>query len=44
MRRCVVLPHIASATNETRVGMATMAARNLLAGLAGEPMPSALVT
>ncbi|KAA1476146.1 hypothetical protein DENSPDRAFT_806751 [Dentipellis sp. KUC8613] len=40
--RCVVVPHIGSATFETRVGMATLAAKNLLAGLAGEQMPAEL--
>ncbi|KAG6860294.1 hypothetical protein C0995_013030 [Termitomyces sp. Mi166 len=35
--RCVVLPHVGSATFETRLGMATLAARNLLAGLDGKP-------
>ena len=35
----VVLPHIASATHATRELMADMAVDNLLAGLAGEPMP-----
>lgn len=38
--RCVVLPHIASATIETRLGMATTAAKNLLGALFGEPMPA----
>jgi len=40
--RCVVLPHIGSATLETRLGMATLAAKNLLAGVLGEPMPACL--
>ena len=35
----LVLPHIASATHATRERMADMAVDNLLAGLAGEPMP-----
>ncbi|KAI0341375.1 hypothetical protein BDW22DRAFT_1332830 [Trametopsis cervina] len=38
-QRCVIVPHIGSATNETRVAMATLAAQNLLAGLFNEPMP-----
>ncbi|GJE86538.1 D-glycerate dehydrogenase [Phanerochaete sordida] len=38
--RCVVLPHIASATIETRLGMATTAAKNLLGALFGEAMPA----
>ena len=41
-RRCAILPHIGSATTETRTGMATLTVKNLLAGLAGEPMPSEL--
>ena len=36
----LVLPHIASATHATREKMAEMAVDNLLAGLAGEPMPN----
>lgn len=36
---CLVVPHIGSATVATRELMAVMAARNLLAGLAGEPLP-----
>ena len=36
----LVLPHIASATHATREQMAEMAVDNLLAGLAGEPMPN----
>ncbi|KAF2277320.1 uncharacterized protein EI97DRAFT_493282 [Westerdykella ornata] len=36
--RCVLLPHIGSATIDTRVDMATESARNLLAGLRGEAM------
>lgn len=35
----VLTPHIASATIQTRNKMAEIAARNLLAGLAGEPLP-----
>lgn len=35
----IVLPHIGSATHETREAMASLAVDNLLAGLAGEPMP-----
>lgn len=37
---CVVVPHIASATVRTRDEMARVAADNLLAGLAGRPMPA----
>jgi glyoxylate reductase len=36
---CVIAPHIASATDDTRNAMATMCARNLLAGVFGEPLP-----
>jgi len=40
---CVaVLPHIGSATVEARNGMATIAAKNILAGLKGEPLPCAV--
>ena len=35
----LVVPHIASATHATRERMATIAVDNLLAALAGEPMP-----
>lgn len=37
---CVVVPHIASASRVTRGKMAAMAAANLLAGLAGERLPT----
>ncbi|KAF9460296.1 D-isomer specific 2-hydroxyacid dehydrogenase [Collybia nuda] len=40
--RCVVLPHIGSATLETRVGMATLAVQNLLAALDGKEMPASI--
>ncbi|KAF8649040.1 hypothetical protein AX16_006059 [Volvariella volvacea WC 439] len=40
--RCVVLPHIGSATFETRWGMATLAVNNLLAGLDEQPLPAQL--
>jgi glyoxylate reductase len=36
---CVITPHIASATVETRDAMASIAAANLLAGLSGRPLP-----
>ncbi len=36
---CIVVPHIGSASIQTRNRMATMAADNLLAGLRGEPLP-----
>ena len=35
-----VVPHIGSASHAARGRMASMAVDNLLAGLAGEPMPS----
>jgi glyoxylate reductase len=35
----IVLPHIGSATDRTRAAMSERAARNLLAALAGAPMP-----
>jgi glyoxylate reductase len=35
----LVVPHVGSATHATRERMADMAVDNLLAGLAGEPMP-----
>jgi glyoxylate reductase len=35
----IVLPHIGSATRQAREAMAAMAVDNLLAGLAGEPLP-----
>ena len=34
----VVVPHIASATQGTRDAMATICARNLIAGLLGQPL------
>ncbi|KAJ6564763.1 hypothetical protein B0H19DRAFT_1259175 [Mycena capillaripes] len=40
--RCVVLPHIGSAALETRTDMAQLTARNVLAGIFGEPLPVAL--
>ncbi|PPQ93563.1 hypothetical protein CVT25_005555 [Psilocybe cyanescens] len=40
--RCTILPHIGSATFETRVGMATLAVQNALAAIFGQEMPAAL--
>ena len=40
--RCIILPHIGSATIETRVSMACLAARNLLNGLLGEPLEATI--
>lgn len=37
--RATVLPHIGSATTETRAAMASLAVRNLVAGLKGGQMP-----
>lgn len=38
--RCVIVPHIASATLETRKHMATYAAQNLIAAILGGDMPA----
>ena len=35
----MIVPHIGSATIETRLGMATIAARNVLAGVLGDQLP-----
>lgn len=40
--RLVLTPHIASATFSTRSRMAEMAARNIVAGLTGQPLPFAV--
>ncbi|KAJ7842977.1 hypothetical protein B0H14DRAFT_3690548 [Mycena olivaceomarginata] len=40
--RCVVLPHIGSAALETRTEMASLTARNVLAGVLKQPLPVAL--
>jgi glyoxylate reductase len=37
---CLIVPHIASASTDTRAKMAEIAARNLLAGLQGERLPT----
>lgn len=42
LENCLVLPHIGSATVAARDAMARRAAQNLLAGLAGEPLPYAV--
>ncbi|MNR49806.1 Glyoxylate/hydroxypyruvate reductase B [compost metagenome] len=34
-----VLPHIGSATEETRAAMSVLAAKNIIAGLKGEQIP-----
>ena len=36
---CFITPHVGSATLGVRRGMAELACRNLLAGLAGDPLP-----
>ncbi|XP_047992603.1 glyoxylate reductase/hydroxypyruvate reductase [Leguminivora glycinivorella] len=40
LKNCVVLPHIGSATVETRNVMSELTARNILAALAGSEMPA----
>jgi glyoxylate reductase len=42
LTNCIVVPHTASATVQTRDSMAKLAARNLLAGLRGERPPAAV--
>jgi len=42
MQNAVVLPHIGSATIETRTAMATLSVKNILAGLKGEQLPECL--
>jgi len=37
---CIVVPHIASASRQTRERMSVMAAENLIAGLKGERLPN----
>src|SRR5205823_7337782 len=37
---CVLLPHIGSATTRTRAAMIGLAVDNMLAPLAGQPMPA----
>jgi glyoxylate reductase len=37
---CIIVPHIASATVDTRNAMARLCANNLLAGVNGEPLPT----
>ncbi|KDN48408.1 hypothetical protein RSAG8_03000, partial [Rhizoctonia solani AG-8 WAC10335] len=38
--RAVVLPHVGSATVQTRLDMAQLTANNLIAGIRGKQMPS----
>lgn len=40
---CVVLPHIGSATVETRTAMSLLTSRNILSALSGKPMPCQLL-
>ncbi|KAK5641358.1 hypothetical protein RI129_009905 [Pyrocoelia pectoralis] len=44
LKNCVILPHIGSASIETRNEMAVLAARNIISALKGENMPSELLT
>jgi glyoxylate reductase len=39
LSNCLIVPHIGSATRQTRRRMAELACANLLAGLRGEPLP-----
>jgi glyoxylate reductase len=39
LERCLVVPHIGSASRTARGRMATLAAANLLAGIEGKPLP-----
>jgi glyoxylate reductase len=40
LENCIIVPHIASASRETRQKMSLMAAENLIAGLKGERLPN----
>ena len=37
---CLIVPHVGSATERTRIAMADLAADNLIAAIAGRPMPA----
>src|SRR5207253_1527442 len=39
LNNVIITPHLGSATDQTRQRMAEMSADNLLAGLAGKPLP-----
>ena len=39
----IVIPHLGSATHRTREAMADIAVDNLLAGLAGDPLPHRII-
>ncbi len=43
LENVVLVPHLGSATVETRMAMAELAARNALAAVAGEPLPTPVV-
>jgi len=43
LANCTVIPHLGSATERTRIAMADLAEANLVAGLAGAPMPARVV-
>ena len=43
LANCLIVPHIASASRTTRGRMAAMAAANLIAGVRGEPLPTAVL-
>jgi glyoxylate reductase len=40
LSNCLIVPHIASATVETRDAMARLCANNVLAGVRGDPLPT----
>jgi len=40
LKNCVILPHIGSASINTRIQMALLAADNLIAGLQNQPLPT----
>jgi len=42
LSNCLIVPHIASASLETRTKMALLAAGNILSGLSGEPLPNCI--
>lgn len=42
LKNCVLIPHIGSATLQTRTTMATMTAQNIVNALEGKPMPAQL--
>ncbi|HTX91631.1 MAG TPA: NAD(P)-dependent oxidoreductase, partial [Anaerolineales bacterium] len=42
LENCIVVPHIASASWQTREKMSVMAAENLIAGLKGERLPNCI--